>query len=151
MQNKHESQILQSAQPSLWRLLRLDQESRILCPLQVRKHVILWINLIGFPKKSCVGACISMLSSFRSNCFGSEVFAYCMGELLVATDMKKQIDTLRESIHGSSFLHKWAFMPESSSYHLHMWRIWLSEDNSPPLCWRLLYYDCIASSQVLKI
>ena len=56
--------------------------------------------------KSCVGACNSMLSSFRSNCFGSEVFAYCMGELLVATDMKKQIDTLRESIHGSSFLHK---------------------------------------------
>ena len=56
--------------------------------------------------KSCVGKCISMLSSFRSNCFGSEVFAYCMGELLVATDMKKQIDTLRESIHGSSFLHK---------------------------------------------
>jgi len=42
----------------------------------------------------------------KSNCFGSEVFAYCMGELLVATDMKKQIDTLRESIHGSSFLHK---------------------------------------------
>ena len=60
-----------------------------------------WIDF-----KSCVGACISMLSSFRSNCFGSEVFAYCMGELLVATDMKKQIDSLRESIHGSSFLHK---------------------------------------------
>ena len=139
MQNKHESQILQSAQPSLWRLLRLDQESRILCSLQVRK-LILWINSIGLTLKVVlVHVHISMLSSFRSNCFGSEVFAYCMGELLVATDMKKQIDTLRESIHGSSFLHKWDFMTDPSSYHLHsMWRIWLSEDNSPPLCWRLL-------------